>query len=108
LDSGNEAQAVKWAKKAYEIAWCDGPPFAYEHGLKKATDFLASLGDSPPNMSSIRQKVKMPPEINVEDIFDQIEEQKDKGFKDAVQDIKDLQRQLAELRTEITSVKQED
>src|SRR5205085_5168923 len=49
-DAGNKAEAIKAATKAYGLAWCDGPPFAYHWGLEKARGLLRELGASEPEM----------------------------------------------------------
>ncbi len=43
-DADDLAAAVKAATEAYQLAWCDGPPFAYHWGLQKAKAHLAALG----------------------------------------------------------------
>ncbi|MDQ3746029.1 MAG: DUF4062 domain-containing protein, partial [Acidobacteriota bacterium] len=47
-DAGNDAEAVKAATRAFELAWCDGPPFAYHWGLEKARALLRELGAGEP------------------------------------------------------------
>src|SRR5260370_470760 len=42
-DAGDHEVAVKAAKEAYHLAWCDGPPFAYHWGLQKAKEHFAAL-----------------------------------------------------------------
>jgi tetratricopeptide (TPR) repeat protein len=49
-DSGNNAAAVEAATKAYRMAWCDGPPFAYHWGLEDARAHLRALGTAEPEM----------------------------------------------------------
>jgi tetratricopeptide (TPR) repeat protein len=49
-DAGNHTAAVEAATKAYRIAWCDGPPFAYHWGLVAARKHLGELGASEPQM----------------------------------------------------------
>ena len=41
---GDQDQATRDATEAYRLAWCDGPPFAYDRGLKKAEELLRALG----------------------------------------------------------------
>ena len=43
LDEGKKDAAIEAAKKAYRLAWCDGPPFAYHWGLEKAKQHLKEL-----------------------------------------------------------------
>jgi len=45
-DAGNRDAAVEAATKAYRLAWCDGPPFAYHWGLEAARAHLKAL-DAP-------------------------------------------------------------
>jgi HEAT repeat protein len=41
--AGDEAAAIKAADRAFRLAWCDGPPFAYLKGLDAAREMLGSL-----------------------------------------------------------------
>lgn len=50
IDAGNHAAAVEAATRAYELAWCDGPPYAYAYGLKHAQQLLEQLGAPEPNL----------------------------------------------------------
>lgn len=50
IDSGNLDAAVEAATRAYELAWCDGPPYAYAYGLKHAKQLLAQLGAPEPDL----------------------------------------------------------
>ena len=34
-DEGNKTAAIEAATKAYQLAWCDGPPFAYHWDWRK-------------------------------------------------------------------------
>jgi hypothetical protein len=45
---GNSEKAAEASNKAYRLAWCDGPPFAYHWGLKTAKEHLANLGIGEP------------------------------------------------------------
>jgi Domain of unknown function (DUF4062) len=47
-DAGNVEAALAAASRAYTLAWCDGPPFAYHWGLVAARAHLAALGASEP------------------------------------------------------------
>ncbi len=47
-DVGNRGAAVEAARRAYELAWCDGPPFAYHWGLEKARGHLREFGAKEP------------------------------------------------------------
>ena len=42
--------AIAAARRAYESAWCDGPPFAYKRALDSATTLLQTLGELPPDL----------------------------------------------------------
>jgi tetratricopeptide (TPR) repeat protein len=44
LDAGRRTDALATATHAYNLAWCDGPPFAYQWGLEVAKAHLAKLG----------------------------------------------------------------
>jgi tetratricopeptide (TPR) repeat protein len=39
------AEAVESARKAYELAWCDGPPYVYRRYLQEAGGLLTDLGE---------------------------------------------------------------
>lgn len=47
-DAGNEPETLEAAIKAYRLAWCDGPPFAYHWALKKSQAHLQTLGEPEP------------------------------------------------------------
>jgi len=38
------------ATKAYTLAWCDGPPYAYHYGLTNARKHLQELGAPEPQL----------------------------------------------------------
>ncbi len=63
---GNEVKAIEAAGKAYELAWCDGPPFAYHWGLEKARRHLRELGDEEPEMPAFDEaKLEPMPEVEI-------------------------------------------
>jgi tetratricopeptide (TPR) repeat protein len=72
-DEGNQAKAVEAAAKAYRLAWCDGPPFAYHWGLEKARKHLKELGAEEPDDLPPFDEAKFEPmsevEIDPEDEF---------------------------------------
>lgn len=43
-DAGRTAHAIDAATQAYRLAWCDGPPYAYQWGLVAAQNHLTELG----------------------------------------------------------------
>jgi tetratricopeptide (TPR) repeat protein len=47
---GNRDAAVAAATAAYRLAWCDGPPFAYDFGLRTAREHLRALGAPEPEL----------------------------------------------------------
>ena len=49
-DEGHQDAAIGAATKAYRLAWCDGPPFAYHWGLERAKQHLQQLGAPEPQM----------------------------------------------------------
>ena len=52
------------ARKAYELAWCDGPPFAYHWGLERARGLLRELGAGEPEMPAFdASKFEPMPEV---------------------------------------------
>jgi tetratricopeptide (TPR) repeat protein len=71
-DEGNRDKAIEAAIKAYRLAWCDGPPYAYHWGLEKAKQHLKELSAPEPKMPSFDES-KFEPipqvEINPKDEF---------------------------------------
>jgi tetratricopeptide (TPR) repeat protein len=66
-DEGNQAKAVEAATKAYRLAWCDGPPFAYHWGLEKARKHLRELGADEPEMPPFDEsKFEPMPEVEID------------------------------------------
>ncbi|HKC63977.1 MAG TPA: hypothetical protein VKB86_10085, partial [Pyrinomonadaceae bacterium] len=66
-DEGNQAKAVEAATKAYQLAWCDGPPFAYHWGLEKARKYLKELGAPEPEMPPFDEsKFEPMPEVEID------------------------------------------
>jgi len=49
-DEGNTKAAIAAATKAYTLAWCDGPPYAYHYGLTNARKHLQELGAPEPQL----------------------------------------------------------
>jgi hypothetical protein len=72
IAENNIPAAVVAATAAYRLAWCDGPPFAYDYGLKTARAHLADLGafepDMPPYDPSKHEPIE---EIDIEPDGDQ-------------------------------------
>jgi len=62
---GNKAEAIKAAQTAYELAWCDGPPYAYQRGLDDARKKLEQLGGKVPDLTPYDES-KFEPVPNVE------------------------------------------
>ena len=46
-EEGETERAVEAATRAYEKAWCDGPPFAYHWGLERAKGLGADVTINP-------------------------------------------------------------
>jgi tetratricopeptide (TPR) repeat protein len=66
-DAGNTAAAVEAATRAYQLAWCDGPPFAYHWGLEAARKQLAELNAPEPQLPPFREsKFKPMPEVEID------------------------------------------
>lgn len=66
-DEGNREAAVEAARKAYGLAWCDGPPFAYHWGLEKARALLKELGAGEPEMPAFDESRFEPmPEVEID------------------------------------------
>jgi tetratricopeptide (TPR) repeat protein len=66
-DAGDEVKAVEAAERAYRLAWCDGPPFAYHWGLEKARALLAELVAGEPEMTPFDEsKFEPMPEVEID------------------------------------------
>ncbi|MET0753753.1 MAG: DUF4062 domain-containing protein [Pyrinomonadaceae bacterium] len=64
---GNKAEAIKAATKAYELSWCDGPPFAYHWGLVEARRHLQELGAEEPEMPPFDEsKFEPMPQVEID------------------------------------------
>ena len=48
LSEGNRDAAYKAATTAYTLAWCDGPPYAYQRGLDEALEIMQALNQTAP------------------------------------------------------------
>jgi len=65
-DEGNNTAAIEAATKAYRLAWCDGPPFAYHWGLEKSKQHLKELGAPEPEMPPFDEsKFEPMPEVEI-------------------------------------------
>lgn len=65
-DAGNDQAAVAAATRAFELAWCDGPPFAYHWGLEAARKHLAELGAPEPDLPPFDESKFDPmPEVEI-------------------------------------------
>jgi len=66
-DAGNTDKAIEAATKAYELSWCDGPPYAYHWGLEKAQKHLEELGAPLPEMEPFDEsKFEPMPEVEID------------------------------------------
>ena len=62
----NTDAAITAATKAYETAWCDGPPYAYHWGLQKAKIHLNALGVPEPTLPPFDESTFEPlPEVEI-------------------------------------------
>jgi tetratricopeptide (TPR) repeat protein len=60
-DAGNNSAAIEAATKAFELASCDGPPFAYHWALAVAKKHLKELRASQPTISIFdKSKLSLP------------------------------------------------
>lgn len=65
-DIDNRTAALDAAMKAYQSAWCDGPPFAYHWGLEQARVHLKALNALEPKLVSFnRSKHDSIPEVKI-------------------------------------------
>lgn len=65
MEQKNIIQAVKAARKAFELSWCDGPPYTYHLGSSEASAILAELAAAPPNLAQFDDSL-YEPLINIE------------------------------------------
>jgi tetratricopeptide (TPR) repeat protein len=65
-DAGNRQPAIAAATKAYRLAWCDGPPYAYHWGLEAARKHLAALGAPEPTDLAPFDESKFEPMAQIE------------------------------------------
>jgi tetratricopeptide (TPR) repeat protein len=66
-DAGNTDKAIGAATKAYQLAWCDGPPYAYHGGLIRAQKHLEELGAPLPDMPPFDEsKFEPMPEVEID------------------------------------------
>jgi tetratricopeptide (TPR) repeat protein len=69
IAEGNRSAAIVAATTAYRLAWCDGPPFAYDYGLRTARLHLQALGAPEPEMPPYDASKHEPiEEIDIEEI----------------------------------------
>jgi hypothetical protein len=69
---GNTTAAIAAATRAYQLAWCDGPPYAYHFGLTNARRHLQELGAPEPNLPPFDEAKYEPMpdvELNPRDAF---------------------------------------
>ena len=65
---GDRPGAVDAATRAYELAWCDGPPWAYHWGLEAAREHLAALDAPEPALPPFDETKFDPlPDISIPD-----------------------------------------
>jgi tetratricopeptide (TPR) repeat protein len=66
-DAGNTEKAIEAATRAYQISWCDGPPYAYYWGLEKAKGHLTDLKAPFPDMPAFDEsKFELMPEVEID------------------------------------------
>lgn len=66
-DAGNTASAIEAATRSYQLAWCDGPPFAYHSGLLTAQNQLQELGALEPQMPRFdKARFEPMPEVKID------------------------------------------
>jgi len=72
LSEGNKDQAIEAATKAYSLAWCDGPPYAYQRGLDDASGIFMQLDQPLPELPALDESKFAPipdVELNPNDEF---------------------------------------
>ena len=72
MSEGNRDAAVAAAERAYRLAWCEGPPYAYQRGLDDATALLNQLSAPLPALPAFDDAQYLPVpvvELNPKDEF---------------------------------------
>ncbi|GAB6140154.1 hypothetical protein JCM14076_08830 [Methylosoma difficile] len=65
-DQVNIPAAIAAATRAYQLAWCDGPPYAYHFGLSNARRHLQALGAPEPDLPPFDESKYEPmPEVEL-------------------------------------------
>lgn len=62
---GNQHEASSAAAEAYRLAWCDGPPFTYEWGLRQARKSLMATGEPEPTNLPTFNAASQIPELGI-------------------------------------------
>lgn len=66
-DAGDREAAVDAATDAFELAWCDGPPYAYHWGLEAARAHLRELEAPEPELPPFNPAAHEPmPEVEID------------------------------------------
>jgi tetratricopeptide (TPR) repeat protein len=66
-EEGKLDKAIEAAERAYRLAWCDGPPFAYHWGLERARRLLKELGAGEPEMPAFdASRFEPMPEVEID------------------------------------------
>ena len=58
--AGDEGAASESATKAFQAAWCDGPPYAYHWGLERARAHLTALNAPAPELPPLDESTLEP------------------------------------------------
>ena len=72
LSEGNRDAAIAAASRGWQLAWCEGPPYAYQHGLTDAGTLLEQLSAPVPAMPAFDDSQYLPipaVELNPHDEF---------------------------------------
>jgi hypothetical protein len=65
-EEDNHEAAIAAATRAYKLAWCDGPPYAYHYGLTNARKHLEQLGAPEPQLPPFDEsKFEPMPEVEL-------------------------------------------
>ena len=63
--SGNQHKAANAAAEAFRLAWCDGPPYVYDWGIRQARDNLAAAERPEPADLPVLNSPSQMPEVAV-------------------------------------------
>ncbi len=71
LNVNDKSKSITYARKAYELAWCDGTPNSYWWGLKRSGELLEQIGENKPILQ-VRQSYSIPYEPKIRAFIEEL------------------------------------